>query len=164
MRRIKVYQIGTRLYKYKSTEIIMPSESNLTRFVNAQERDYTKALAEIRSGRKQSHWMWYIFPQLSGLGFSQMATHYAIDNLAEAKEYLDHPVLGSRLIEIANAMLRIEGKTANQVLGSPDDLKLRSSMTLFSLVENTDPVFQAVLDKFFNGQPDQKTIALVANG
>ncbi|WP_461114050.1 DUF1810 domain-containing protein [Spirosoma jeollabukense] len=140
----------------------MTSENNLTRFVDAQERDYHTALAEIRNGRKQSHWMWYIFPQLTGLGFSHMATHYAINNLAEAKEYLDHPVLGSRLIEIANAMLRIQGKTANQILGSPDDLKLRSSMTLFSLVENTDPVFQAVLDRFFSGQPDQKTITLVA--
>lgn len=142
----------------------MTSEINLTRFVDAQERDYDRALAEINNGRKQSHWMWYIFPQISGLGFSEMAIYYAINNLAEAKAYLDHPVLGSRLIDIANAMLRIEGKTASQVLGSPDDLKLRSSMTLFSLVENADPVFQAVLSKFFNGQPDSKTLAAVKNG
>ncbi|SFC75800.1 DUF1810 domain-containing protein [Spirosoma endophyticum] len=142
----------------------MTSEINLTRFVDAQEGDYDRALAEINNGRKQSHWMWYIFPQISGLGFSEMAIYYAINDLAEAKAYLDHPVLGSRLIDIANAMLRIEGKTASQVMGSPDDLKLRSSMTLFSLVENADPVFQAVLTKFFNGQPDSKTLAAVKNG
>lgn len=142
----------------------MTSEINLTRFVDAQEGDYDRALAEINNGRKQSHWMWYIFPQISGLGFSEMAIYYAINDLAEAKAYLDHPVLGSRLIDIANAMLRIEGKTASQVMGSPDDLKLRSSMTLFSLVENADPVFQAVLTKFFNGQPDSKTLATVKNG
>ena len=142
----------------------MKSETNLKRFVDAQENDYSRALSEIKNGRKQSHWMWYIFPQISGLGFSETAKFYSIKDLQEASDYLDHPVLGSRLIDIANAMLRIDGKTANQILGSPDDLKLRSSMTLFSLVENTNPVFQAILDKFFNGQPDPKTIALVKNG
>lgn len=136
---------------------------HLTRFLEAQERDYNRALAEIKNKRKQSHWMWYIFPQLTGLGFSDMAAFYAIHNLQEASDYLNHPVLGSRLVTIAQALLEIDGKTATQIMGSPDDLKLRSSMTLFSLVPNTDPVFQAVLDKFFNGSPDPKTLALLGD-
>ncbi|MBD2751285.1 DUF1810 domain-containing protein [Spirosoma validum] len=136
----------------------MESAHNLNRFLDAQERDYPRALAEIKNGRKQSHWMWYIFPQISGLGFSETAKFYSIRNPEEASAYLEHPVLGRRLIEITNAILHIDGKTANQILGSPDDLKLRSSMTLFSLLANTDPVFQAVLDKFFNGVPDQRTV------
>lgn len=139
----------------------MQPENNLKRFLDAQAKDYDRALAEIRNGRKQSHWMWYIFPQIAGLGFSEMATFYAIRNLQEAGDYLEHPLLKSRLIGIANALLSIDGKTANQIMGSPDDLKLRSSMTLFSLVKNADPVFQAVLDKFFQGQPDLKTRSLV---
>lgn len=138
----------------------MESAHNLDRFLDAQENDYSRALSEIRNGRKQSHWMWYIFPQISGLGFSETAKFYSIKNLQEAAAYLDHPVLSRRLIDIANAMLRIDGKTANQVLGSPDDMKLRSSMTLFSLLPNADPVFQAVLDKFFDGTPDQRTVDL----
>ncbi len=141
----------------------MKPETNLKRFLDAQAKDYDRALAEIKKGRKQSHWMWYIFPQISGLGFSEMATFYAIEDLQEATNYLEHPILGSRLIEIANALLTVEGRTANQILGSPDDLKLRSSMTLFSLVKNADPVFQGVLDKFFQGQPDPKTRSLVEN-
>ena len=139
-------------------------ENNLTRFIDAQQADYQRALAEIQQGRKQSHWMWYIFPQLAGLGLSETARFYAIRNLEEARDYLKHPVLGTRLVEIAKALLEIEGKTAHQVLGSPDDLKLHSSMTLFGLLEHTDPVFQAVLDKYFNGLPDQRTIDLVRAG
>ncbi|MFD1143564.1 DUF1810 domain-containing protein [Larkinella insperata] len=140
----------------------MEAESNLKRFLDAQQTDYRRALAEIKTGRKQSHWMWYIFPQISGLGLSGTARFYAIQDLNEARAYLEHPVLGSRLIEIANALLEIEGKTAYQIMGTPDDLKLRSSMTLFSLLEQTDPVFQAVLDKFFDGLPDQRTVELVS--
>lgn len=139
----------------------MKAANNLSRFLDAQETDYNRALAEIKNGRKQSHWMWYIFPQISGLGFSETARFYAIDDLEEARLYLDHPVLGKRLIDISRALLQIEGKTANQILGSPDDLKLRSSMTLFSLLENADPVFQTVLDKYFAGLADQRTVALV---
>lgn len=139
----------------------MKSEYDLERFLDAQARDYTRALSEIRNGRKQSHWMWYIFPQISGLGLSDMAQFYSIKNRNEASDYLKHPVLGNRLIEISSALLRIDGKTANQILGSPDDLKLKSSMTLFSLLADTDPVFQQVLDKFFGGQPDQRTITLL---
>lgn len=134
--------------------------SNLKRFLAAQDRDYDRALAEIKNGRKQSHWMWYVFPQLAGLGFSETARFYAINDLQEAADYLNHPVLGSRLVDITAALLPINGKTANQIFGSPDDLKLRSSMTLFSLVENTNPVFQAVLAKYYGGSPDPKTLAL----
>lgn len=109
---------------------------DLQRFLDAQERDYRTALAEIKNGRKQSHWMWYIFPQIDGLGFSSTAKFYAIKDLTEAKNYFAHPVLGERLVEISKAMLEIEGKTANQILGSPDDMKLKSSMTLFGALEN----------------------------
>ncbi|WP_420151564.1 DUF1810 domain-containing protein [Spirosoma sp.] len=139
----------------------MKAAYDLKRFIEAQQHDYSRALAEIRNGRKQSHWMWYIFPQISGLGFSEMAKFYAIANLQEASAYLAHPVLGSRLIEITTALLNIHGKTANQIMGSPDDLKLRSSMTLFSLVNNADPVFQAVLAKFFDNSPDPKTVDIL---
>ncbi|KAA6440861.1 DUF1810 family protein [Dyadobacter flavalbus] len=139
----------------------MKTERNLNRFLEAQNRDYPQALAEMKSGRKRSHWIWYIFPQIHGLGFSSTSEFYAITNLNEAKDYLQHPVLGSRLIEITKAVLALSGKTANQIMGSPDDLKLKSCMTLFSLLENTDPVFQAVLDKYFNGMQDQKTLAII---
>ncbi len=139
----------------------MLTNANLSRFLEAQAGDYANALAEIKRGKKQSHWMWYIFPQMAGLGFSETARFYGIKDLSEARAYAQHPILGTRLIEISTALLQIEEKTANQILGSPDDLKLRSSMTLFSLVENADPVFQAVLTRYFNGTPDQKTLALV---
>jgi uncharacterized protein (DUF1810 family) len=136
-------------------------ETTLTRFVNAQAGDYEQALAEIKKGRKRSHWMWYIFPQLNGLGFSEMARVYGIRDRAEATAYLAHPVLGPRLVEISRALLTIDGSSASQVMGSPDDLKLRSSMTLFSAVDGADPVFQAVLDKFFGGKPDAKTLSML---
>ena len=133
----------------------------LERFLTAQEGNYDRALAEIRNGRKQSHWMWYIFPQIAGLGFSETAKFYSIKNLQEATAYLNHSVLSKRLVDISTAILQIDGKTATQILGSPDDLKLRSSMTLFNSVDNADPVFKAVLDKFFKGQPDTKTVSII---
>ena len=136
----------------------MENDYNLDRFLEAQATDYPRALAEVRKGRKQTHWMWYIFPQLSGLGFSEMARIYAIKDLQEARAYLAHPVLGTRLIEISNALLAVGGKTANQIMGSPDDLKLRSCMTLFSLVNPANPVFEAVLTTYYNGFPDSRTI------
>lgn len=139
----------------------MKSENSLDKFLEAQSRDYSGALAEICNGRKRGHWIWYIFPQISGLGYSSTSAFYAIQDLEEASDYLQHPVLGSRMIEISKAILGVQGKTANQILGSPDDLKVRSSMTLFNLVPNSDPVFQAVLDKYYNGLPDQKTITIV---
>ena len=135
--------------------------SDLQRFLDAQENDYAAALAEIRAGRKRSHWMWYIFPQIKGLGMSETSKFYAIKNFAEAEVYLAHPVLGKRLVEISNALLEIEGKTANQIFGSPDDVKLKSSMTLFGAVKNTNPVFQKVLDKYFDGAKDKRTLELI---
>lgn len=137
--------------------------SDLKRFLEAQEDDYATALAEIKAGRKQSHWMWYIFPQIAGLGFSSTSKFYAIKDSDEATSYLAHPVLGKRLVEISNALLEIEGKTANQIFGSPDDMKLKSSMTLFGALENTDSVFQKVLDKYFKGEKDQRTLGLIGD-
>lgn len=131
---------------------------DLQRFLDAQENDYATALAEIRAGRKRSHWMWYIFPQIEGLGFSSMAQRYAIHNLDEASAYLRHPVLGKRLMEIAQALVGLQQNDATAIMGSPDDLKLRSSMTLFSRVEGADLVFQQVLDKFYDGKPDLETL------
>ncbi|WP_428663341.1 DUF1810 domain-containing protein [Runella sp.] len=141
----------------------MNAEDNLHRFLEAQDNDYPRALAEIKKGRKQGHWIWYIFPQISGLGFSATTQFYAIKDLQEAEAYLQHPVLGSRLIEISEALLSVEGKTANQILGNPDDLKVRSSMTLFSLLPKTNPIFQAVLDKFFNSIQDPRTLSSIEN-
>ena len=135
-------------------------KSDLDRFVEAQIGQYDKALLEIRSGRKRTHWMWFIFPQLRGLGHSYNAEFYGIQGLPEAADYLSHPKLGPRLVEITRALLALPEKNATAVMGSPDDLKLRSSMTLFSLVHGADPVFQQVLDKYFNGVADERTIAL----
>jgi uncharacterized protein (DUF1810 family) len=140
----------------------MTQSRNLDRFVTAQEDAYEIALAEIKAGRKRTHWMWYIFPQLEGLGFSKTARFYGIKGRKEAKEYLDHPVLGSRLREIFHELLEIPHSNANSVFGSPDDLKLKSCATLFLLMDSSDEsVFGNVLDKFFGGQMDQKTIALL---
>jgi uncharacterized protein (DUF1810 family) len=134
---------------------------DLNRFLHAQEGDYHRALAELRNGRKRSHWIWYIFPQTDGLGYSSTAKHYAIKSLDEAKAYLAHPVLGPRLVECAEAMLGIENRTANEILGSPDDLKLRSCATLFACVSPAGSVFERVLEKFYVGERDDKTLGLV---
>ncbi|WP_312905906.1 MULTISPECIES: DUF1810 domain-containing protein [Sphingobacterium] len=142
-------------------KICIESSMGLTRFLNAQNQTYLKALSELKAGRKGSHWMWYIFPQLKGLG--HRAQYYGINGIDEATAYLDHPVLGKHLIEIATIILTIEGKTAIEIFGSPDNMKLRSSMTLFSRVPNAHPVFLHVLDKFFNGLPDDKTLDLLKN-
>jgi uncharacterized protein (DUF1810 family) len=140
----------------------MPQETDsLQRFLDAQRTDYATALAEITAGRKRSHWMWYIFPQMRGLGFSEMAHRYGIRDAAEAAAYLAHPVLGSRLLEISRALLALPGSNATSIMGSPDDMKLRSSMTLFGAVPGADAVFQAVLDKFFGGAKDAKTVQLL---
>ncbi|MBQ6215530.1 MAG: DUF1810 domain-containing protein [Oscillospiraceae bacterium] len=125
--------------------------ADLSRFLNAQARDYEQALSEIRAGRKRSHWIWYIFPQLDGLGYSGTARYYAIKDRAEAEAYMEDPVLSKRLIEISEALLELDSDDPTEVMGYPDDLKLRSSMTLFSMVSD-DPVFKKVLDKFFGGE------------
>jgi len=129
----------------------------LEKFIAAQERDYATALNEISSGRKQSHWMWYIFPQIQGLGFSDIAKHYAICDLKQAADYLAHPVLGTRLIEISRKLLTHKELSAKDIFGSPDDLKLRSCMSLFAAVLDAPSIFQQVLDQFFSGEKDSKT-------
>ena len=135
--------------------------SDLSRFLKAQETDYKRALSEIRSGQKRSHWIWYIFPQIAGLGFSSTAQYYAIKDRQEAEEYLKNDLLRDRLVEISEALLQLESNDAGEVMGYPDDLKLRSSMTLFHEVAPETEVFQKVLDKFFEGKPDQRTIELL---
>ena len=134
---------------------------NLERFVEAQNGVYADALAEIKAGRKRSHWMWFVFPQIAGLGSSSTAQRYAVSGPEEAKAYLAHPVLGPRLTEISQALLAVEGRSAEQILGYPDDLKLRSSMTLFAHVADDPAVFAAVLERYYNG-PDQRTLDLLA--
>lgn len=133
----------------------------LDRFISAQHGVYTQALSEIESGRKQSHWMWFIFPQLKGLGRSQMAQYYGLDGLAEATAYLQHPVLGPNLIRITKAVLQLKPKSAHAVFGSPDDMKLRSCMTLFAEVPQADPVFSMVLRDYFDDKPDPATLARI---
>ena len=135
---------------------------DLSRFLKAQEHDYEQALSEIRSGRKRSHWMWYIFPQIQGLGFSSTAQYYAIRDLQEAKDYLAHPVLGARLKEISSALLDLEGLSASEIFGYPDDLKLRSCMTLFRMADLDEPIFLEVLEKYYDGEPDFRTVDLAA--
>ena len=134
---------------------------DLDRFVRAQASDYDRALSELRAGKKQSHWMWYIFPQIEGLGQSPMSRRYSIKSLDEARAYLDHLVLGPRLRECATVVRDIVGRSALEIFGSPDDLKLRSSATLFARVSN-DAVFQEILQKYFDGQPDKETLRLLA--
>jgi uncharacterized protein (DUF1810 family) len=134
---------------------------DLDRFVQAQARNYVQALAEIRRGAKESHWMWYVFPQLAGLGSSPTARRYAIRGLDEAAAYLRHPVLGARLAECANALLALAGPSASDIFGWPDELKLRSSATLFALASPPDSVFSRLLDKYFAGEPDPKTLRLL---
>ena len=135
---------------------------DLSRFLEAQKNSYDTALREIKAGRKRSHWMWYIFPQIRGLGYSAMAQHYAIRDLGEAREYLRHPVLGPRLIEISEALLALDESDPRRVMGSPDDLKLRSCMTLFQCAAPDQPVFGKVLDKFYGGRPDGRTLEILS--
>ncbi len=136
-------------------------QDQLERFLEAQEGVYQSALAEIRGGRKQSHWMWFVFPQLVGLGQSSMARFYGIRDLGEAEAYLAHPVLGPRLETCSEALLHIHGKTAHDIFGTPDDLKLRSSMTLFSAVAGAGAIYSRVLDRYFGGDGDSRTLELL---
>ena len=141
----------------------MPEANNLSRFVAAQEPIYARALEEIRHGQKETHWMWFIFPQIAGLGQSPTARHFAIQNLEEAEAYLKHPILGARLLECCEAILQVNGKSAYQILGSPDDMKLRSSMTLFASVQAAPFEFSRVLAKYYAGQLDPKTLEILRN-
>lgn len=137
------------------------AKHDLNRFLVAQESAYSAALSEIRAGRKRSHWMWFIFPQLKGLGYSSNAVYYGIDGLDEAAAYLQDPVLGARLVEISRALLELPGSNATAVMGSPDDMKLRSCMTLFARVPGADPVFREVIGKYFGGEEDAKTVGML---
>lgn len=134
----------------------------LSRFVKAQEGDYDQALSEVKNGRKRSHWMWYIFPQFDGLGFSTTSKRYSIKSIAEAEAYLEHPVLGPRLKECAEAAVCVEGRSAHEIFGSPDDMKLRSCATLFAYISPEGSVFHRLLDKYFQGERDPKTLRLLS--
>jgi len=144
----------------------MPSSPALDRFLPAQQPVWDQVLNELRAGRKRSHWMWFIFPQIQGLGHSDMARHYAIQSRAEAEAYLAHPVLGARLREACQVLLDLgaEGPSAYAIFGSPDDLKLRSSMTLFAEVAGPGGCFDAVLQQYFDGAKDGRTLELLERG
>jgi len=139
----------------------MSDPFDLQRFVDAQDRVYEAALAELTAGAKRSHWMWFVFPQIAGLGSSAMAQRYAIASLEEAREYLAHPVLGPRLRDCTAAVLAAPHRDAHRVFGSPDDLKFRSSMTLFTEAAPQDPLFRAALGRFFEGDPDARTLEIL---
>ncbi|RPI08359.1 MAG: DUF1810 domain-containing protein [Zetaproteobacteria bacterium] len=136
---------------------------NLTRFVRAQEGVYAQALSEIQSGTKRTHWMWYIFPQIDGLAFSATSKHFAIGGIGEARAYLAHPILGPRLLECAEAVIRVEGRSAMEIFGSPDDLKLRSCATLFACVSPRDSAFERLLRKYCPSGRDDKTLQLLGS-
>ena len=134
---------------------------NLARFIGAQEKVYETVLAELRSGSKRTHWMWFIFPQIDGLGHSPTTRHDAIKSLQEARQYLAHSVLGARLLECAEAVLTVQGRLVSDIFGYPDDMKLQSSMTLFELVSDPQSVFERVLDKYYQGKRDARTLQIV---
>ena len=139
----------------------MESTFDLSRFVQAQKQSYPAALAEIRAGRKRSHWMWYIFPQLRGLGMSSTSLYYGVRGLEEARAILEDAFLGHNLREISAALLDLDTNNASEVFGWPDDMKLRSSMTLFALVSEENSVFHRVLEKYFDGRMDPLTLERV---
>jgi uncharacterized protein (DUF1810 family) len=139
-----------------------PDPFDLNRFVQAQKDSYDQALAEIRRGAKRSHWMWFIFPQFAGLGFSPTSQHYAIKSLSEARAYLEHPMLGPRLLECMSAAIQVPEASAYDIFGSPDDMKLRSSATLFQAISPPGSIFEQLLTRFFDGQPDDRTMTLLA--
>jgi uncharacterized protein (DUF1810 family) len=137
------------------------SNNDLIRFLEAQNQLYLTALSEIKKGKKETHWMWFIFPQITGLGKSDTANLYAITDLNEATEFFEHPILGKHIVEISELILTFKMKSAEAILGELNARKLRSSMTLFALIENTNPVFQEVLDVFFSGEHDPLTLAII---
>ena len=134
---------------------------DLSRFTSAQGGTYDRALSELKNGRKRTHWMWYVFPQIEGLGHSSTAKYYAITGLEEARQYLGHPVLGTRLLECTEALLAVKNRSASEIFGYPDDLKLKSSMTLFECVAGPDSAFARVLEKYFHGERDDRTLQLL---
>jgi len=138
-------------------------KTDIERFIEAQNNTFDKALTEVKNGKKQSHWMWYIFPQIKGLGNSETTNFYAIKDLEEANNYLKHPVLGKRLIQISNILLLSDKDNATEIFGFPDDVKLKSCMTLFASISKADSVFHLVIKKFFNDKPDEKTLNIINN-
>ncbi len=134
---------------------------DLNRFISAQHEVYNRVLKELKSGMKRTHWMWFVFPQIHGLGHSATAEYYAIKSIEEAQAYLNHPLLGPRLLECAEAVLAVEGRSASQIFGYPDDLKLKSSMTLFASVADSGSLFVRVLDKYFLGERDVRTLQIL---
>lgn len=139
----------------------MNPDDGIERFIIAQETTYQRALNEIKNGKKESHWIWFVFPQIRGLGFTDYNIYYGIRDLIEAEEYLNHPILGLRLVEISEAILQINKKSIEEILPNPDIKKLKSSMSLFSLVPNTNPIFNKVLDKYYSGNVDENTIQIL---
>jgi len=139
----------------------MNDEYDLQRFLDAQQPIFERALSELRNGRKRSHWMWFIFPQLKGLGHSEMAQRYGISGREEALAYFHHPCLGARLESCCRALLQWKHRSATEIMGAPDDVKLRSSMTLFARVAPQPGVFQEVIDGFFGGKPDTATVSRI---
>lgn len=134
---------------------------DLQRFLDAQQGSVDTAIAELRAGRKRTHWMWFVLPQLRGLGMSSMAHRYGIESIDEARAYLAHPVLGPRLRAACEAMLSVPDQSAHDILGSPDDMKFRSCLTLFALAAPDEPLFPQALQRFYGGEPDPRTVALV---
>lgn len=141
---------------------MLDDKYNLNRFIEAQESVYTQVITELLEGKKKTHWMWFIFPQVRGLGRSSIAKLYSIKNKEEAIAYLENHPLGERIKECSEIVLKINNNNAFQIFGSPDDLKLKSSMTLFAYISNDNSIFHRVLDKFFNGQKDRKTLDLLS--
>lgn len=134
---------------------------DLSRFISAQEKNYESAIAELRSGQKRTHWMWYIFPQIDGLAKSKTAKYYAIKSIEEARQYLNHPILGKRLLECAEAVLAVRRRSVSQIFGYPDDLKLKSSMTLFAYLQNEPSLFVRIINQYFDGERDVKTLHIL---
>ncbi len=139
----------------------MDNNYDLSRFLEAQESTYHKALVELRNGKKETHWMWFVFPQIIGLGLSPTSKFYAIKDIQEADLYLHHPILGKRIIEISNVLLGLKDLSARDIFGQPDDSKLQSCMTLFNSLEDTDAVFLDVIQRYYNGKKDEHTLEIL---
>lgn len=151
-------------YTESVCERLMSDPYDLQRFLDAQSPVFEQACSELRAGRKESHWMWFVFPQLRGLGYSSMAHKYGISSLAEAEAYLQHSILGPRLRECTRLVNLVEGRSIEQIFGSPDDLKFRSCMTLFARVASDNDVFVSALKKYFDGRPDSRTVEKLLDG
>jgi uncharacterized protein (DUF1810 family) len=148
-------------HAYRRGDVNRDDPYDLKRFLTAQEGVYEQALSELKAGRKRTHWIWYIFPQIDGLGYSPAAKRYSIKSMEEARQYLSHPVLGRRLLECTEAVLAVRGEAVSEIFGYPDDLKFRSSMTLFEKITGPGSVFSSALDRYCNGERDAATLRLV---